>query len=1481
MSCPCSLFLFTLPCHRRRENLANAIAAVVLSAAFMGSLTGCSSALNASSTSTGTASAAAYPSTLSWGNVLIGQTGASQIATLSNTGSTSISITGVAIAGANSGDFSVSQTNCGTTLAASAACTATVLFAPTAEGTRTALLTFTDTGTGSPQQISLSGSGAQAPPPPGSATASPSTVTWQQVAVGSTGTPETVTLTNSGTVAVNFTSVVFTGTNAGDFAIDKNTCSSTLAAAASCTTTILFAPTAVGTRTATLTYTDDAGDSPQQVAVSGTGMIAPSGSVTISPTGLSFGNANIGATAGPQSIAISNSTPGPVSLSAASISGTNPGDFSVASTTCQSTLAASSSCTASVVFSPTAAGVRSAVFSITTSNSSTPLSASLSGTGVNPGPSVTALPSSIIWASVAVGSSGTQQPATLTNKGTGPVTISSIGLTGTDPHDFSISQNTCGSTLAASSSCAVAISFTPTATGARAATLTFTDSDSSSPQQISLSGTGEPAGTVTASPTSISFGSVNTGSSSSPQSITISNTTLNSVTMGAAAPIAGANATDFSVSSSTCASTLAASSSCTESIVFSPVAVGARSASLSITTSASNTPLSVALSGTGTSSGPLVTALPSSITWQAVPLNSSGGQKSATLTNNGSSAISISSIGFSGADPGDFSIGQNTCGSNLPPSSSCTATILFTPTASGTRTATLSFTDSDSSSPQQISLSGIGGGSGTTSTTYYVSNCGTVGSDSNNGTSQSTPWLTIAKVNSSTFKPGDYIDFNDGCTWREQLTLPSSGTASSPITIATYGSGNPPIISGSVAVRSWIPEAQSGTNFTNDPNLQAYWTMAQMSGSSFLDSTANGNALTNVNGVTQSTTSQQSPYSAAFNSSANMLLTRPNANLSANFVGEGGTTNTSITVGGWLYFNSIAPDMSFMMKGAGKSWGLFMGINSNSGKLEWQSYLDSGYHSIFSSRVLTTGRWYHVVGRIDAATGEQALFINGTKQNQTYTATSTVLFTDTTPLDIGGSSNGDYLNGNVDDLFVFNRALSDSEIASIYNAGFDGSLGLYNDYYVTGFSEPDVVYENGVAMNYSSQKSGMRPGSWWWDSVNSRIYIRPTGDVDPSTETLEIPQRTTCITDYRNYTIINGITCEEASQRGVYITGTNVTLENMVIQDMRWNGPNAPNNNGYGVGIFWEGSNDIIQNNIVADANWGIFSYVLGGKTIDSGLVQSNAVYNIGYDGIGLAVATPNGGTITNTIAQFNVVHDIGIYNLDGGALECMYGGPTIGTGNAIRYNLVYNNGTPTRHSYALNVQGGAGSCAFYGNIVYNNYGPCFEVAKGPGGNTFVNNVCYNNGLAGETAGFFLVGGAADTGNIIENNIVEAGSSATFVDVTSGTGPGNTFDYNLYYGGTATPFTWNGTAYSISAYLGTSGEDSHSVNANPQFNNPSSNDFSLMPSSPAIGSGVNLGSQFQLNLLPGSSWPDAVQTANQSSSGAWNIGAYVSSNSSQ
>lgn len=99
---------------------------------------------------------------------------------------------------------------------------------------------------------------------------------------------------------------------------------------------------------------------------------------------------------------------------------------------------------------------------------------------------------------------------------------------------------------------------------------------------------------------------------------------------------------------------------------------------------------------------------PSSLSWYKVAVGNWGGQKTVTLTNDSSSAISISSIGFSGSDPHDFRVYKKSCGSSLAAWGSCTATIVFAPTISGTRTATLNFNDNASNNPQKVSLTGLG-----------------------------------------------------------------------------------------------------------------------------------------------------------------------------------------------------------------------------------------------------------------------------------------------------------------------------------------------------------------------------------------------------------------------------------------------------------------------------------------------------------------------------------------------------------------------------------------------------------------------------------------------------------------------------------------------------------------------------------------------------------------------------------------------------
>src|SRR5579872_4158117 len=83
---------------------------------------------------------------------------------------------------------------------------------------------------------------------------------------------------------------------------------------------------------------------------------------------------------------------------------------------------------------------------------------------------------------------------------------------------------------------------------------------------------------------------------------------------------------------------------------------------------------------------------------------------------------------------------------------------------------------------------------------FYASNGG---SDSNNGTSQATPWKTIAHINAHAFSPGQTVCFQDGGQWRESLKVSSSGSAGSPITFTSYGTGAQPVINGANLVSGW------------------------------------------------------------------------------------------------------------------------------------------------------------------------------------------------------------------------------------------------------------------------------------------------------------------------------------------------------------------------------------------------------------------------------------------------------------------------------------------------------------------------------------------------------------------------------------------------------------------------------------------------------------------------------------------------------
>ena len=328
------------------------------------------------------------------------------------------------------------------------------------------------------------------------ASLSPSSLNFGNQTINTTSAAQAVTLTNNGTAALTINSIGISGTNAADFA-QTNTCPlspSTLATNGTCTISVTFTPSATGSRSASVTITDNAASSPQNVALSGTGQSLPAPGVNLSPTSLSFGNQNVGTTSAAQTVTLTNNGTAALTINSISVAGTNPGDFAE-SDNCPispSTLAVNANCTLSVTFTPSANGARSASVTITDNAAGSPQSIALSGTGVTPTPGVSLNPTNLNFGNQTVGTSSAAQKVTLTNNGTAALTISSITLTGTNTSDFT-QTNTCPispNTLAINGTCTISVTFSPTASGARSASVSVSDNAAGSPQSITLNGTG-------------------------------------------------------------------------------------------------------------------------------------------------------------------------------------------------------------------------------------------------------------------------------------------------------------------------------------------------------------------------------------------------------------------------------------------------------------------------------------------------------------------------------------------------------------------------------------------------------------------------------------------------------------------------------------------------------------------------------------------------------------------------------------------------------------------------------------------------------------------------------------------------------------------------------------------------------------------------------------------------------------------------------
>lgn len=720
-------------------------------------------------TGTGTAAVATLsPGSLSFSSQLLGTTSAAQSVTLSNTGNVALAISALSI----TGDFTQTN-NCAPSLDPGASCTISVVFSPTAVGSRTGSLSLTSNSNTAPTPVTLSGTGLAAV-----AALSPSSLTFGTQTVGTSTASQAVTLTNSGNIALSISALTVTG----DFS-QTNNCGTSLAAGANCTINLVFSPTALGSRTGSLSLTSNSNNNPAPVSLSGTGLASVA---AFSPSSLIFASQSVGSSSTAQAVTLTNN--GNTSLSISSI--LTSGDFSQTNN-CGTSLAAGASCTINVVFSPTALGNRTGSLVLWSNSNPAPAAVSLSGIGL--AAVATLSPSSLAFPSLAVGSSSAGQAVTLTNNGNSSLSISSISTSG----DFSQTNN-CGTSLGAGASCTINVVFSPAGVGSRTGSLSLSSNSTPAPAAVNLSGTGLGA-VASFSPTSLTFGTQLVGTSSAAQAVTLSNTGNTALTISAFV-MAG----DFAQTNN-CGTSLAAGATCTVNVTFVPTARGSRSGSMGLNSNTTGPRPGANLSGTGIA--PVASFSPTSLTRASQVVNTTSAAQTVTLTNSGDATLTISSIAIAS----DFAQ-TNNCGASLATGASCTFNVTFKPLASGPRSGSLTISDNAGGSPQFVSLSGTGLDYTLSASPSSVTvTAGGTASYTVTASAQGGSWNTAVSLSCSGLPAAST------CSFTPTSVTPGSGSATSTFKIATttrHGSNGTPAGTYTITIKGASGSTQHSTTVT-------------------------------------------------------------------------------------------------------------------------------------------------------------------------------------------------------------------------------------------------------------------------------------------------------------------------------------------------------------------------------------------------------------------------------------------------------------------------------------------------------------------------------------------------------------------------------------------------------------------------------------------------------------------------------------------
>jgi len=652
-------------------------------------------------------------------------------------------------------------------------------------------------------------------------------------------------------------------------------------------------------------------------------------------------------------------------------------------------------------------------------------------------------------------------------------------------------------------------------------------------------------------------------------------------------------------------------------------------------------------------------------------------------------------------------------------------------------------------------------------------------------------YKTIADINACTFVPDDIIYFRKGQTWREQLTVPSSGTSGHPITFGAYGTGDKPKIYGSTSVATWTEDSVT--------IVQAFTygsASADTVTKSYVNTPAEGNLLiAYAKGNSAATNASISGWTKVVTTNCTSTV---DAALFYKIAGAAETKNVVLV---WTGGTSIALII-----------GEWTGIsNPVVDKIANQNYGASATSQTSGTTATTTvAKELCIVGFAASGTTDATVSWTNSFVEQ-YKGTTTAVGSLVTAA-----------TGAYGTTFTWTTA----RISGGLIATFKGDP-LWYATYAADPTEVWFVNASDGKTKWGNEKASkalcVSEYDWWWDDPNDRLYVYAATDPDSRYTSVEVTviDPIVDITD-SDYITISGLEVAFGGQNGIDHRGFTVqrvglTVSNCTIHHC---GP-APGDDGNAIII--QANNDIIEDNTIYECSrHGIYLYLNNpGITMTGCVIQRNTIYNCYHNCIDLMDSDT--GTMTGNIVRYNFIYS-----------DSDYADPT-----KVSSGIHLGDG-PNMHTAKV--------CY---NVIFNPMKAGIYLGTNNSGAEIYNNVVYGSNplSAGTRTGIWVIDG--NTGIIIKNNICMDNPDGCLKVATVGNIA--SCDYNCWYqsaGGTAKYVALGSgvlTYYhydDFAAYKAATGWDTHGKWENPDFANAGGTtavDYKLTSVSPCINAGVDMG----------------------------------------